>query len=181
LSGRPRVEPRVRKLARRYDRRAVKELFRIGTDPKAPHDVRRRALGDLVAIGSGRPALVQEIAGRGGEPLSPLVQLNFPQPGVVLTAEQAYAAMIHGTIPLDPDHVAFRRPPIEAEAVSGGAGAEYSAGGASAPASKESSAGSQVPAAPAAPELPSSANQQPGEPPPAAPQEPAGVCGRAHQ
>jgi hypothetical protein len=124
--GRPRIEPRVRRYARKYDRRAVKELWRRGSDPKTPPDVARRTLMDLIAIGSGRPTLVQEVAGRDGAPLSPLVQLNFPQPGAQLSPEAAYKFMLNGTIPLDPAHEAFHRPPIEAQAVSGDAGAAYS-------------------------------------------------------
>jgi hypothetical protein len=72
--GRPRVEPRVRRYARKYDRRAVRELWRIGSDPKTPPDIARRTLMDLVAIGSGRPTLVQEVAGREG---APLVNVNL--------------------------------------------------------------------------------------------------------
>jgi hypothetical protein len=118
-AGRPKIEPRVRKYARRYDRRAVKELFRIGTDPKAPHDTRRRALMDLIAVGSGRPALVQEVSGRDGQPVGPLVSLNFgAQPGQPLSPEQAYRMMVEGTIEADPSHPAFeqQRPVIEAKA-----------------------------------------------------------------
>lgn len=117
-SGRPKSEPRVRRYARRYDRRAVEELFRIGTDPKAPFDVRRRALMDLIAVGSGRPALVQEIAGRDGQPVGPLVALNFGmQPGQSLSPEQAYKLMVEGIIEADPRHTAFeQRSTIEAKA-----------------------------------------------------------------
>lgn len=99
-SGRPRIEPRVRRFARRYDRRAVRELFRIGCDPRAPYDTRRRALGDLIAIGSGRPVMVQEVAGRNGEPLAPLVALNFSQPESVTPAEAVatYAAFMRNEI-----------------------------------------------------------------------------------
>lgn len=112
--GRPRIEPRVRRYARKYDRRAVRELWRIGSDPKTPPDVARRTLMDLVAIGSGRPTLVQEVAGRDGAPLGPLVNLNFSQSGP-LTPEAAYKAMLSGEIPLDPQHEAFQqRPPIDA-------------------------------------------------------------------
>jgi hypothetical protein len=117
-NGRPRIEPRVRRYARRYDRRMCKVLAEIAQDTKLPAAERRRAAMDLVSIGSGRPALVQEITGRDGEQLAPLVSLNFPQPGQPLTPEAAYAAMIRGELEPDPHHPAFRsqRPPIEGEA-----------------------------------------------------------------
>jgi len=118
LNGRPRNEPRVRRYARRYDRRMCKVLAEIAQDTKLPAAERRRAAMDLVSIGSGRPALVQEITGRDGEQLAPLVSLNFPQPGQPLTPEAAYAAMIRGELEPDPHHPAFRsqRPPIEGQA-----------------------------------------------------------------
>jgi hypothetical protein len=116
-SGRPRVEPRVRRFARRYDRKMCRVLASIAEDPKVPPAERRRAAGDLIAIGSGRPALVQEISGKGGEPLAPLVALNFGgQPGQQLTAEAAYRAMCEGLIPADGAHPAFQpRQPIEVQ------------------------------------------------------------------
>jgi hypothetical protein len=87
-----------------------KVLASIAEDPKAPWAERRRAAMDLVSVGSGRPALIQEIAGRDGQPVGPLVALTFNghQPGGQLTAAQAYAYMVSGQLPADPDHEAFR-------------------------------------------------------------------------
>jgi hypothetical protein len=64
---------------------------------------------DLIAVGSGRPALVQELAGRDGQPLAPLVSLNFngQQPGT-LTPAEAYRMMSEGLIEADERHEAFR-------------------------------------------------------------------------
>jgi hypothetical protein len=116
--GRPRVEPRVRKYARRYDRRMCRVLASIAEDPKMPAAERRRAAMDLVAIGSGRPAVVQEIAGRNGEQLGPLVAMQFNGVGThgggQLSPEQAYSMMLTGAIPLDPQHPAFH-PAIEVQ------------------------------------------------------------------
>lgn len=120
-SGRPRIEPRVRKYARRYDRRMCRVLASIAEDKSAPVSERRKAANDLVAIGSGRPALVQEIAGRNGEQLGPLVALNFGggmQHGQ-LSPQDAYRMMVEGAIPVDPTHPAFKpaleHMPAEAE------------------------------------------------------------------
>lgn len=111
--GRPKIEPRVRRYARRYDRKMCRALAEIAMDPKVPPGERRRAAMDLIAVGSGRPAVVQEIAGRSGAPLGPLVNLNFgAQPGQALTPEQAYRAMCEGHIAVDPDYF---RPAIEVQ------------------------------------------------------------------
>jgi hypothetical protein len=69
-----RVEPRVRRYARKYDRRMCRVLARIAEDPKVPAAERRRAAMDLVAIGSGRPATTQELVGR---PELPLIAMQF--------------------------------------------------------------------------------------------------------
>lgn len=71
-NGRPRIEPRVRRYARRYDRRMCKILASIAADEKVPPAERRRAAMDLVAIGSGRPAVTQEVLRPG-----PLVAMQF--------------------------------------------------------------------------------------------------------
>lgn len=60
-TGRPRIEPRVRRYARKYDRRMCRVLASIAEDPKVTASERRRAAMDLVAIGSGRPAVTQEV------------------------------------------------------------------------------------------------------------------------
>jgi hypothetical protein len=110
--GRPKIEARVRRYARKYDRAMCKVLAEIAQDTKLPAAERRRAAMDLIAVGSGRPAVVQEIAGRAGEPLGPLVALNFgATPGQPLSPEQAYRAMLEGVIPVDPS---VFRPVIEA-------------------------------------------------------------------
>ena len=108
--GRPRIEPRVRRYARTYDRRMCRVLASIAEDEKAPVSERRKAACDLIAIGSGRPAVIQEIAGRNGEQLGPLVALTFAgaQGGRDLTPSDAYRAMVEGLLPLDPRHEAFR-------------------------------------------------------------------------
>jgi hypothetical protein len=115
-SGRPRVEPRVRRYARKYDRKMCKTLAEIAQDTKLPAGERRRAAMDLIAVGSGRPALVQEIAGRNGEQLGPLVALNFGggmQHGQLSPAD-AYRLMMEGIIEPSGDHPAFH-PVIEAQ------------------------------------------------------------------
>jgi hypothetical protein len=116
-SGRPRLEARIRRYARKYDRRLVDELWKLGTDPKVPADVRRRTLMDLQAIGSGRPPTTQELVGRPDAPLGPLVSLTFQgQQPSALTPAQAYELMVRGTLEADPQHEAFqRRPAIEAQ------------------------------------------------------------------
>jgi hypothetical protein len=116
-SGRPRVEPRVRRYARKYDRKMCKTLAAIAMDEKVPPSERRRAAMDLISVGSGRPALIQEIAGRDGAPVGPLVNLNF-NGGQPLTPEMAYKMMCANLIPADPGHPAFKRPAIEAQPVS---------------------------------------------------------------
>jgi hypothetical protein len=113
-TGRVRTEPRVRRYARSFDRAMVKVLAELAQDPKVPPSERRRAAMDLIAVGSGRPALVQEIAGRDGAPVGPLVALNFGmEQGQPLTPEQAYKLMCEKVIPADPNHPAFKRPAIE--------------------------------------------------------------------
>jgi len=78
--GRPRVEPRVRRYARKYDRKMCRALAEIAMDKTVPASERRRAAMDLIAVGSGRPALVQEIAGRDVQPVGPLVALGVAPP-----------------------------------------------------------------------------------------------------
>ena len=110
-SGRPRIEARVRRYARTYDRRMCRVLASIAEDEKAPVSERRKAACDLIAIGSGRPALIQEIAGRNGEQLGPLVALNFAggmQSGRDLDPATAYKLMIERVIDCDPSHPAFK-------------------------------------------------------------------------
>ena len=113
--GRPKIEPRVRRFARRYDRAMCKVLAEIAQDEKAPVSERRKAANDLVAIGSGRPAVIQEIAGRNGEQLGPLVALNFPQGAMghgPMPPSDIYKAMLANVIEADGNHPAFR-PAIE--------------------------------------------------------------------
>jgi hypothetical protein len=70
---------------------------------------------DLIAVGSGRPALVQEIAGR---PDAPLVAVNFGmQHGAPLSPEDAYRLMVQGVIEPDGGHPAFARPALEQPSV----------------------------------------------------------------
>jgi hypothetical protein len=116
--GRPRIEPRVRRYARRYDRRMCRALAEIAMDKDVPPNDRRKAAMDLVAIGSGRPALVQEVTGRDGAPVGPLVamQFNSMQPGGQLSPADAYKLMCQGVIEADPRHPAFHRV-IEAQPV----------------------------------------------------------------
>jgi hypothetical protein len=115
-AGRKRIEPRVRRYARTYDRAMCKVLAEIAQDEKAPVSERRKAAMDLIAVGSGRPELVQQITGRDGAPIGPLVNLNFgggTQGGRDLTPADAYRAMVEGVIEVDPKHPAFERPMIE--------------------------------------------------------------------
>lgn len=104
-NGRPKIEPRVRKYARKYDQRMCKVLASIAEDPKQPVSERRRAAMDLIAVGSGRPAVIQEVGGKAG---APLVNFNFGagQPGP-LSPEAAYKLMVDGAIEPDARHAAF--------------------------------------------------------------------------
>jgi hypothetical protein len=81
-NGRPQIERRVRRYARKYDRKMCKVLATLAQDEKVPPSERRRAAMDLIAVGSGRPALVQEVSGQGGAPLGPLVNFNFAGGGM---------------------------------------------------------------------------------------------------
>ena len=111
--GRPRIEPRVRRYARTYDRRMCKVLASIAEDEKAPMSERRKAAMDLIAVGSGRPELVQQITGRDGAPGGPLVAVSFGMQHGQLSPQDAYRMMVDGVLPLDPNHKAFQRPAIE--------------------------------------------------------------------
>lgn len=107
--GRPKREPRVKRFARRFSRRMIKVLVDLAEDSKNAPSERRKAAMDVIAYDAGRPAVVQEIAGRDGQPVGPLVNIQLgQQPGSALTAAQAYAYMVSGAIPADPDHEAFR-------------------------------------------------------------------------
>jgi hypothetical protein len=109
-NGRPKIEARVRRYARRYDRRMCKVLAQIAEDPKVAPSERRRAAMDLIACGSGRPALVQELTGRDGQPVGPLVSLSFQSGhGGGLSPSEAYHLMCQGTLEADPKHPAFER------------------------------------------------------------------------
>lgn len=110
-AGRPKVEPRVRRYARRYDRRMCKVLASIAEDAKMPVSERRRAAMDLIAVGSGRPAVVQEVSGKNGAPVGPLVNITMGAPGgSVLDNASAYRLMADGILPADPGHF---RPAID--------------------------------------------------------------------
>jgi hypothetical protein len=105
--GKPRIEPRVRRYARRYDRRMCQVLAELAEDPKAPWSERRRAAMDLIAVGSGRPALVQEVSGG-----APLVNVDLRGAGAqhvgpVTPAEasRVYRAMVAGLV--DPLSIQF--------------------------------------------------------------------------
>jgi uncharacterized protein DUF5681 len=114
--GRPKIEPRVRRYARRYDQQMCRVLASIAQDEKAPMSERRKAAMDLIAVGSGRPELVQQITGRNGEQLGPLVALNFAggmQSGRELSPADAYKLMTENVIEADPRHPAFERPALE--------------------------------------------------------------------
>jgi hypothetical protein len=75
---------------------------------------------DLIAVGSGRPALVQEVVGQGGSSLGPLLNFNIG----MFAPEQAYHAFVEGKLPIEPALEAIQgRPAIEAVASPEGAGA----------------------------------------------------------
>jgi hypothetical protein len=114
-AGRPRIEPRVRRYARTYDRAMCKVLAEIAQDEKAPVSERRKAAMDLIAVGSGRPELLQQVTGRDGAPIGPLVNFNIgmQQRGERLPAGDVYRAMVENLIPADPAHEAFQRPALE--------------------------------------------------------------------
>jgi hypothetical protein len=105
-SGRPRVEPKVRKMARRYDAEMLEVLVQIARDPKAPVSERRRAALTVIEIGSGRAEFKQSVGNPNG---APLVNLNFGagQPGP-LSPEAAYRMMVEGSIEPDSRHDAFK-------------------------------------------------------------------------
>jgi hypothetical protein len=104
-AGRPKIEPRVRRYARRYDRRMCRVLAEIAEDPKQPVSERRRAAMDLIAVGSGRPAVIQEVGGKEG---APLVAFNFAPQHRPLTPEAAYRLMVEGALEADSQHAAFK-------------------------------------------------------------------------
>ena len=117
-SGRPKIEPRVRKFARRYDRRMCKVLCSIAEDSKHPVSERRKAAMDLIAVGSGRPATTQELVGKNGAPVGPLVNVNLnAQSSGPISPATAYRWMADGLIEADPQHFAGR-------VIEGSAGAE---------------------------------------------------------
>jgi len=111
-SGRPRIEPRVRRRARRYDARMLRVLVSIAEDPTQPVNERRKAAMDVIAVGSGRPAVIQEVGGREG---APLVSVNIGQGNGPLSPDQAYKLMLDGVLEPDPAHAAFQRPALEAQ------------------------------------------------------------------
>jgi hypothetical protein len=119
-NGRPKIEPRVRRYARRYDFAMCKTLAALAQDPKVPPGERRRAAMDLISVGSGRPALVQEIANKGAPLFGVGVNIGIggaamgSGPGGGLSPEQAYRLMCEGIIEATGDHPAFK-PPIEHE------------------------------------------------------------------
>jgi hypothetical protein len=76
--GRKKIEPRVRRYARRYDRRMIKVLVALAEDQKQGPDERRKAAMDVIATGNGRPATTQELVGR---PDAPLVNINLASMG----------------------------------------------------------------------------------------------------
>lgn len=80
-------------------------LASIAEDQKAPISERRRAAMDLIAVGSGRPATTQELVGKNGAPVGPLVSVNVgTQPGGAYSPAQAYRWMADGVIEADPQH-----------------------------------------------------------------------------
>ncbi|MGH8319788.1 MAG: hypothetical protein ACREUL_17765 [Steroidobacteraceae bacterium] len=110
-SGRPKIEPRVRRYARKYDRAMCKVLAQLAMDPKAPPSERRHAAMDLIAVGSGRPALLQEIANRG----APLVNIDariIPSLPRDLSQQDALA-WLERIAPAPPDDGADVKPPVE--------------------------------------------------------------------
>lgn len=120
-AGSAKIEPKVRRFARTYDKRMCIVLAAIAEDTEVAPSERRKAAMDLIAVGSGRPALLQEIAGRNGSPLGPLLNVNIGAAhGGQLAPETAYRLMVESVIPLDPGHEAFRpaRPAIEADPAS---------------------------------------------------------------
>jgi hypothetical protein len=105
-AGRPKIEPRVRRYARRYDRAMCEVLASLARDEKVSPTERRRAAMDLIAIGSGRPALVQEVVGAqpasvvqvnvaAGAPSTPLDRLDSVQ------ASRVYQSIIAGRLDVD--------------------------------------------------------------------------------
>ena len=106
--GRPAsVVERVRRLAGKYKSRAMRTLVQIMEDDEQPPDERRKAAETVLAYYAGRPAVVQEVTGRGGTPVGPLVAVNV---GTGLTPEAAMRLMTEGVLPPDPSQF---RPPIE--------------------------------------------------------------------
>jgi hypothetical protein len=94
--GRPKIEPRVRRYARKFDRRMCTVLASIAEDKTAPWSERRRAAMDLIAIGSGRPATTQELVGRPDAPLGPLVNINMGNPAHQAMSPEAAWSFICG-------------------------------------------------------------------------------------
>lgn len=119
--GRPRIEPRVRRYARKYDRRMCKVLAQIAEDEKAPWSERRRAAMDLIAVGSGRPALVQEIAGQNGAQLGPLINIDARGSASVGGTDELYRRAMERGADLDEIIAEFdRRRALPAPGAAGG-------------------------------------------------------------
>jgi hypothetical protein len=97
----------------------IKVLVELAEDKKVAPSERRKAAMDVISYDAGKPVLVQEVTGRDGQPVGPLVALNFSgqQPGGQMSAAQAYQYMVNGLLPADPDHEAFRT--IEAPSTGG--------------------------------------------------------------
>ena len=120
MSGNPGGRPasvveRVRRLAGKYKSRAMRTLVQLMEDDKQPADERRKAAETVLAYYAGRPAVVQEVSGRGGAPVGPLVNVTV---GAGLGPEAAIRLMTQGILPADPTQ--FAGPALEHEATPGG-------------------------------------------------------------
>jgi len=113
-AGRPAIERKVRREARKFDKRMLAVLVAIAENPNESASERRKAAMDVIAVGNGRPELVQSVAGKDGQPL---LGVNFNMasaPGQVWDPATAYRLMVNGTLDADANHPAFAdRPALE--------------------------------------------------------------------
>jgi hypothetical protein len=87
----------------------VRALVGIAEDSQQPTEERRKAAMDVLSYYAGKPAVVQEVSGRNGAPVGPLVAVNVGGP---MSPEVAMKLMTEGVLPADPGQF---RPALEHE------------------------------------------------------------------
>lgn len=97
--GRPKVVREVHEIARQYAALAIRTLVEIAGDARKPAAARNFAAVALLDRGFGRPHQSIAVA---------TPPAHAPQPGGTPDPAACYLYMMNGTMPLDPDHPAFR-------------------------------------------------------------------------